>query len=482
MRLQKDIFCIAAASQLTYPIIQSNSMYDFSRYQDVIGQLPLLKSYSHLCLCFPVHDQSSRDEIVEKLQTAALKLTTAIPLLAGKVINEGSSPSNSGLFKAVPCSLWSPPNTIVRVKDCSNVCPSYNELVDAKGPVSMLDGDVLCPRKAFPASYEETESDPAPVVALQANFIRGGLLLDCAAQHNMIDMSGIEQVLRLLATALRGEGIPLLAIGQGNRDRRNMIRLLSPDEPLGDHGHLRRAQPGEKRNFPLEPDSPYRWCNFRFSPASQARLKTLASNPYSESNSTIPFVSTNDALTAFCWQRIITARQHRRQSPTAISKFCRAVDGRKALGVPKEYMGHMVHIATSWLTFEELETLPLATIACALRKSVNDVNGEYTVRSWTTLISNEPDKSNIVFGGKFNPDTDIGSSSWAHVSLCREEFGVLGKPSLIRRPNFMPLKSDVYFLPRTEEGDIDALVCVNELDFEALKLDEEWNAYAEHIG
>lgn len=145
-------------------------------------------------------------------------------------------------------------------------------------------------------------------------------------------------------------------------------------------------------------------------------------------------------------------------------------------------MGHMIHIATSWLTFEELETSPLATIACALRKSVNDVNDEYTVRSWATLIANEPDKSSVVFDGKFNPDTDIGSSSWAHVNLCREEFGVLGKSSLIRRPNFMPLKNDVYFLPRTEKGDIDALVCVNELDFEALKLDEGWNAHAEHIG
>lgn len=314
MRLQKDIFRIAAASQSIYPIIQSNSMYDFSRYQDVIGQLPLLKSYSHLCLCFPIHDQSSRDEIIEKLQTAALKLTTAIPLLAGKVINEGSSPGNSGLFKAVPCSLWSPPNTIVRVKDCSDVCPSYNELVDAKGPVSMLNGDVLCPRKAFPASYEETESDPAPVVALQANFIRGGLLLDCATQHNMIDMNGIEQVLHLLATVLRGEEIPLLAIEQGNRDRRNMIRLLSPDELLGDHSHLRRAQPGEKQNLPLEPDSPYRWCNFRFSPTSQARLKTLASDSSSESNSTVPFVSTNDA---HCL--LLAAHYHSKTTPSTIS-------------------------------------------------------------------------------------------------------------------------------------------------------------------
>lgn len=456
-------------------------MCDFSRYQDVIGQLPLLKSYSHLCLSFPIEDSSPRDEIANKLQAAALKLTTAIPLLAGKVISQGRGPGNSGHFKAVPCSLWTSPNTIVRFKDCSDVCPSHDELVKAKGPVTMLGGDILCPRKAFPASYEETDSDPAPVVAIQANFIKGGLLLDCAAQHNMIDMSGIEQVLRLLATLMRGEEIPPLAIEQGNRDRRNMIPLLKSTEPLRDHSHLRRAKPGEKQTALVEPDSPYRWCNFRFSSASQARLKALASKP-SEHNSAVSFISTNDALSAFCWQRIITARQHRRRSPTTISKFCRAVDCRRALGVPKEYMGHMVQIATSYLTFQELETLPLAAVASVLRESVNDVNNEYTVRSWTTLIANEPDKSTIVFGGKFNPDTDVGSSSWAHVNLCREEFGTLGKPSLIRRPNFIPLRSDVYFLPHTEAGDIDALVCVNELDFEALTVDGEWNTYTEYIG
>lgn len=60
-------------------------------------------------------------------------------------------------------------------------------------------------------------------------------------------MSGIEQVLRLLATLMRGEEIPPLAIEQGNRDRRNMIPLLKSTEPLRDHSHLRRAKPGRSK-------------------------------------------------------------------------------------------------------------------------------------------------------------------------------------------------------------------------------------------
>ncbi|KAM0795812.1 hypothetical protein BDR22DRAFT_893792 [Usnea florida] len=69
----------------------------------------------------------------------------------------------------------------------------------------MLDGNILAPRKAFPESYNETEADPAPVLALQPNFFQGGVLLDCAPQHNFVDMCGIEQCYTLLAAAMNDE-------------------------------------------------------------------------------------------------------------------------------------------------------------------------------------------------------------------------------------------------------------------------------------
>ncbi|KAE8552432.1 hypothetical protein EYB25_006326 [Talaromyces marneffei] len=195
-------------------------MYDPLRTQDVLGQLPLLKAYNHIMVGFSLQDTVNRDEIIQALEFATLKLTTAIPWLGGKVVNVGSGPDSSGLFQSVPCEEFSPPNSILRVKDCTDLLPPYPEIVAAKGPASMLDGAVLGPKNAFPLSYEDSETDPAPALLIQASFLKEGLILDMAAQHNMSDGGGILAMLNIIATALRGQEIPTSTIEAANLDRR----------------------------------------------------------------------------------------------------------------------------------------------------------------------------------------------------------------------------------------------------------------------
>ena len=468
---------------LAYCVVNfRHNMSSFAHLVDILGQLPLLKTYSHLLLVFPLQDDRlSRNEAIESLRSAALKLTEAFPWLAAKVINKGRGVGNSGSFELEPCALWSPPYSIIRFTDRSSLCPCYNEIIEARGRSAMLDGSLLAPRKAFPESYQETEADPAPVLALQANFIQGGLLLDCAAQHNFIDMSGIEQLYNLLAAALNEEPFSPDAIVQGNVDRRNLIPLLQSDEAIKDHSNFKRPPPFDLPAPPLEPDSPYSWRYFRFSAARLLELKTLAMKSEG-SDYSFPYVSTNDVLTAFCWQRVISVRLRRRQTPNAVAKFLRAVDARKTMGISQMYTGDLVTIATSRITFKELADASLLAVANLLRKDLNAVNTRDYVRSFATFIANTLDKSEIVYGGKFNPDTDIGSSSWAHIQLSRVKFGPLGNPALIRRPNFGPLRSDIYFMPRTESGDIDALLCFNEEDMKGLEVDAKWSEYADFIG
>lgn len=462
-------------------------MDDLARFHDVIGQLSRLKTYTHVLLCFPMPDGISRDCVVKALETAALKLTTAFPWLTSNVINEGSGPGNSGVFKLAPCSLFAAPNTPVRVKDCSDVCVSYAEIIQTRGPFPILDGRILGPVKAFPEIYEESESDPAPVISIQANFIQGGLLLDTAAQHNFIDGGGLFHCMRLFAKAMRGEEFSDLEIQQGNRDRRNLIPLLRPNEPMLDHSHLRRPALSEDQSQQQSAatSSPLaEWFCFRFPAPKLAQLKVLANNDVSRGGSDplIPFVSANDALSAFCWKRVSAVRLRRRQRPDDFTKFSRALDARRAMQIPKEYMGQMGYNASCRLTFRELEKASLGAVASILRWTVKSVNNEYSVRSWVTFIANEPDKSTIMFGGSFNPDTDMGLSSLVHAELHSAAFGILGKPELVRRPNFTPLESCVYFWSQTEAGDIDVLMCLNEADVQALKMDQEWKEYTEFIG
>lgn len=459
---------------------------DLNNIRDDIGQLWRLKTYTHILLCFAVPDETSLASIIDDLEKATTKLIYTFPWLAAKVVNEGSGPNNSGVFKLEKCSQFSPPNSILRFKDCSELCPPYADIIQAQGPFRMLDGNILAPCVAFPEIHaDSTEAEPAGVLAIQANFIQGGLLLDAATQHNFIDGSGLFQCMKLLAKAMRGEEFSQLEVDQGNRDRRNLIPLLKPDEPMLDHGHLKRL-PLPANSQPPAPTTTRAaaWYCFRFSAPKLEQLKNVANTDLEEKGpeDSISLVSTNDALSAFLWKRLSAIRLKRRQRPEDFSKFSRALDARRAMQVPKEYMGQMGYNATCRLTFREIEETSLGTLAALLRKAVQAVNNVYSVRSWVTFIANEPDKSMIMFGGTFNSDTDIGLSSLAHVELHSVDFGILGRPELVRRPNFSPLESVVYFWSRTDAGDFDVLLCLHDADVQGLKLDEEWKAYTEFIG
>ena len=456
-------------------------MGDWERYQDIFGQLRLLKSYSHLLLCFRITEGLSKEPIIEALESAVTKLITTFPWLAGKVLHEGREPGNSGIFRVAPCASWGPPNTILRVNDCSEICPPYAKIIEAGGPIKMFDPEVLAPCVAFPQSYQESESDPAFVSALQANFIDGGLLLDIATQHNIMDGVATYQMLILLAKALRGEEFSEVDIEQGNRDRRNMVRLLDPDEPTSDLSNFRRPSLLEATGLPSVPAPHGEWCFFRFPAQKLAELKSAANNPEAL-NSDIPFVSTNDALSAFIWKRLGTIRLRRLQEPTAISKFTRAADARPALGVPQEYMGNMVTNSFSRLSLRDLERMPLGAIASFMRKNMKRDVTEHTVRSFVTLIHGEPDKTTIMYGGVQNPVTDIAFSSTAQMNIYGVDFGILRRMDLLRRPNFIPKATTIYLWPKTLYGDIDGLLCLTEEELMELKADEEWSVFSQLLG
>ncbi|KAJ5427189.1 trichothecene biosynthesis acetyltransferase [Penicillium sp. CMV-2018d] len=454
-------------------------MDSFTHLQDILGQLPFLKAYSHLLLCFPAEAHQSADEFekwhqsfLSSFKTAAQQLAEAVPWLAGKVIDD------SGIFKVLPCSLWENPNSIVRFKDCRHSAPSYQEIVAARGAIRLLDGSELAPRSAFPESYPDCDRDPAPVLALQVNLVEGGILVDCAAQHNILDMMGLEQCLVLLATAMNDTELPTHAVEQANRDRRSVISLLPPDEPLLDHSQFKRtvSPPSIQEDSDL-----YSWKYYRFSQARLMELKERAAINVSGPGS---YISTDDALSAFCWKSITAARLKHTAGTIAKTgtRFVRAVNARPALGVPREYMGDLVVLAVSHFIADELVQAPLSQVAATMRSDLQAVNHEDYIRSFATFLATEPDRSSISYGGNFNPKADIGSSSWAQVKLYRIKFGFLGKPTLVRRPNFGPLKSDIYFMPQTEDGDIDALLCMSEDDFAALNASPEWRYFADYIG
>ena len=463
------------------PVASLLTMQDQSRLQDVMGQYPQLKTYNHGTALFPLRDDTSREAVTEAIEAAAAKIAAKIPWLAEQVVHTGKTEGYTGNYGLAPWPSDAPPNTLVRVKDCSDICPSHDEILKAKGPAFMFNGAEICPVPGFPMTYDEAKIGPAPAVIIQLNHIKGGYLLTFSNQHNVMDGTGMFQVIGLLATVMSGGDISPSAIEQGNRDRKTVIPLFDPNEKMRDHSHLLAPVPSQTPSPPpTPPKAPATWNYFRFLKTSIPKIKAMATDPQGY-DSSVPFISSNDAVSAFYWKRLATNRVLNGQDPTAMSKFSRAIDSRTAMGISTEYMGQMVYFSATWLSFQELVDLPLSTIASKMRKNLNEVNNEWSVRSYATFIAGIPDKTKLLYGGPFNRFTDIASSSMAQASLVLK-FGILGEPELIRRPNLAPIPGTLYFYPPEASGDLNLLVCLGQQDLEAMKTDAEWGPCVDFIG
>lgn len=455
-----------------------------SKYQDVIGQFPLLKTYNHVTFGFEILEDVNADTIFNILEEASEKVHKSLPWLRGAVVNEGSGPGNSGTFKLIswPASATSP-NHIVRIKDLSSVLPSFAEIEAANAPSALLKGESLAPFPGFPDSYEDSPLQPAPIVAIQANVIKGGLLLNFSAQHNIIDATGIIQYISLIATALRGEAIPASAIREGNRDRRHVIPLIGPDEgAVKDHNYLRR--PADQIIVPQRSAmaQTFRWAYFHMQRSAISSIKARAEDRTDTGNDAdVPFISSGDALSAFYWKCLVAVRLSLGQAPQTLTNYLRAIDARRAVGVSHEYLGHMVYHSSTRMAMSDVRDASLAHLAHSLRRSLNADNTAHAVRSYCTFIAGEPDRSKIMYGGLYNPAADIGSSAMPNIEFTAKFGSVLGVPKFIRRPQLAPIPGCVYFT--FPEGDhVPVLVCLRDEELEALRKQPEWNEVAQFVG
>jgi hypothetical protein len=449
---------------------------NLDRYQDVFGQLPMLQAYSHLILTFPMPENVSREEVVKDLETAMAKVRRNLPWMGAQIINVGKRPGNSGVNKYAPNPL---PEHNIAVKDVSSEFPTYAEVKRVKAPIYMLDSAFLSPCSSFPQPFQGSEEDPAQAIRLQVSFINGGVFLDFVIHHATMDAGGHFWLARLVAMSLRGEEFPESFLEEANRDRRNLFPLLGPDEPMLDHSHLKR--PPITADNPIVAPTTTTWHFFRLSAAKMAALKNLASQK-EEYEPGVPYITTDDAISAFCWQRFIAVRQSR-LDPNTMAKFSRTIDGRKSLGISSNYLGDVIHNVQTIVSVKDLVEKPLANIASRMRKRLNEVSNAYHIRSFASFIMSQPDKSTITYGGRVNTETDIGSSSVRAAELYFD-FGKLGRPDFVRRPCLKGVSCPglLAFLPQNLDGDCDFVAALTEEDVAKLNVDPVWTQYVEYIG
>lgn len=235
---------------------------DLDDYLDVLGQQPLLKIYTQICFCSSVADASSHSAIVNTLTTGLERLSASFPWIAGKVVNEGSDEGNTGIFKIKP--LEKIPRLVVKDLRHDPSIPTMDALRRANFPISMLDENIIAPRKTLPGSSDESASE---VFLVQANFITGGLLLTFVGQHQTMDMTGQSQIIDLFSKACHNEQFTSEELSSGNLARHNLIPLLDDSYRPGSELARQIVKPTPSHRNPAPPPSPKcTWAYFTFPP------------------------------------------------------------------------------------------------------------------------------------------------------------------------------------------------------------------------
>jgi hypothetical protein len=443
---------------------------------DQFGQTPQsIRLYTQLCFCFSLTDTSpvSQSEVIGFLKTGLERLCVSFRWIAGQVLHHDS------VFRIRPFEK----TPILVVRNLRNELSTIDEFQDAEFPFSMLDERVLSQCNTFEADLKK----PVPVLALQANFITGGLLLVFSGSHRCMDIAGESQVIHLFSKACCGKPFTSEELRTGHLPRQDIIPLL--DE------HTSKPQPALQVNAIPAPtiteDVPTlapttspksTWAYIIFSSTSLNTLKSLAAENVPPGG----YVSTDDVLSAFIWQVVTQARLPRLDSRQE-STFVRLVNVRKHVGIPATYTGNVVHNTSTSCTLRDLVEEPLGVIASRLRASLLPEEAvAYTFRTEATAYMHRV----VAMAGvpssaprKKVQTMDIKLSSWAKERCYELDFGgVMRRPTAVRRTRFEGWEGLAYFMPKGLDGDIAAAVCLREEDLERVRTDERVRRWGRFVG
>ena len=439
----------------------------------ILDQLPFMRTYSQILLCFPIEQESHRPEVIRLLQQASKELVEGVPILAGQVENHkdcNTALKTSETFRVVPYDH--PEGSNVRVKILDDFV-TYDQLCEAHAPADMLDAGKLAPMKGLPEHYGDSEK--APVLILQANFIPGGLLLCFAGMHSAMDATGLGKLIKLFATLCRGEKLSAADLAVVNVDRAELDLALKPGQTQMKHPELAHKGDEAPKNDATEAPASV-WSYLHIPTSKLVELKQEASR---DLTSNTPWVSTNDVVTTWLWRAVTKARSAKIDM-SKDSTLLRAISGRRQLDPPiPNYLGNVVSCPLHKLAIKDLVEQSLSNITQSVRKTTNLINDHY-VRSMATLIASTSDKNDLTFGFEA-PDRDLMVSSWASLPAY-ENFGrILGTPDFVRRPT-SPWSGIIYIMPKRPDGSLDIAISLPEDEMLRLKSDEHVTAVATYIG
>ena len=395
----------------------------------------------------------------------------------------------------------------------------YADLQARHFPPDGVQWDLVVPKP--PAS-------PTPVLTAQVSLIRGGVILFVGVHHCVMDEIGVVNLLRVWSTYCRGEdGTALvkeewwdngsLQIGAGSGRPEDHPQYKIAPEGQGD------AALHDAVSL-FVPNPTVQTAILFFSNDSLARLKDLVLESIGtvERNAGSPrkWVSTNDALCAFLWTSISSARMSvdPRPASDALSTLRMTMNFRSRLDPPisDSYCGNLVMTAFATTKMWSISnnfadcpdpstppisansqqkarmtaTLPspshLSTAALTIRASYDAITSK-TARDVIQMVNNIPDLDRCKpQGGYESNHAHLALTSWAKQPYYDMGWGaVLGHKC--RRLRGRNVKTDgcMAILPHIPNGEglgpggLEVLLPLGRSHLLWLKGNEAFNQYAE---
>ncbi|KAH7001263.1 transferase family-domain-containing protein [Ilyonectria destructans] len=374
--------------------------------------------------------------------------------------------------------------------------PSFAELKARGFPASALDPEVVT-KRGLGGEWPQA-GDHLTVTMMQANFIRGGLLLNMFFLHAFADHTTAYKFTEIFAEDVRrAQGLPITnPVEIPSDDRAKLMKPSDSNAELDLVHHEYIELPFTPTGVPPKLSMPNHHGHvFYISPENLTALKKEASpaNAKLLKNEDLPdFVSTNDALTALIWRSTMVAQHPNVTAGGAdaatpapgLSQVGIALDARRRAGVPvhKYTIGNILGFAPAMLDLDKVvNEATLADLAIISRRALIKAEGTY-LDELMTIVDRLEDLNRlapVVFLDM--PGNHMIQSSWREFPFYDIEWGsALGGNMLALRPPAVGITHTMQVvLPDPKRGGVEAFVGVESSAMERLLSDPVFRRYAD---
>ncbi|KPI43716.1 uncharacterized protein AB675_6226 [Cyphellophora attinorum] len=454
------------------------------------------RAYIRVCLAYPLPDNTDMTLLVTRLNQFTRKVVDAKPYLAGHVVPAPNSESQPGLaeihFTDHDFIAGHPSVKLEHISE-ADIPYDYKELNEMKLPPSLIRPEIV---SALPEGISDGK---APVFRLQANVVKGGLIVSTYLHHCISDGTGMGLIITgsvlhddfTFDRHLESKGFDTLGLNRRLSEFANQQTIVRRDlswsfpNQISDRlFHHRRPTTSHS----TRPKSDGRGCIFTF---PKDRLLAL----WQELRTTAEagdFISENDVLQALLWHHMTKARS---RSPhldrVSHSRLFTPVNIRSKLNrpLPDAYFGAAVDFALTELPMAHLcditasNRLPaLARTASAIRQAIGRVDEPYIRQA--IALARDPDPNVDVrdlMGSSMNRTSgaDMYITSWQKLGLYEATLDLgLGRPDWVRKP-WSKDPGSCIVLPNDDRKQVtEVLVQMTVDDMDRLMQDQEFSAFA----